>query len=76
MIKPVRPSRMTLAMNAGVTPVQSLNFSSQSSIKVISKAALVDLLKEPKFILLDVRNPDEVEWGMIPTAVNIPRKYS
>lgn len=53
---------------------QTLNYgNSTNQIKIVSKEALIDLLKEPNFLLLDVRNPDEVELGMIPSALNIPR---
>jgi hypothetical protein len=78
-IQPVRPAKLNPVINAGVAPQQSLYFGNSSQnlapIRVISKAALIDLLKEPNFVLLDVRRPGEVEWGMIPTAVNIPRKF-
>jgi hypothetical protein len=78
VIKPVRPAKLNPVINAGVAPQQALYFGNSSQnlapIKVISKAALIDILKEPNFVLFDVRRPEEVEWGMIPSAVNIPRK--
>lgn len=64
-------------------PVRSLAFSvnrscvnfcskSSSPVKTVSKDTLIDLMKKPTFILLDVRRPEEVQYGMIPTACNIP----
>ena len=62
-------------INTGISPTKSLNYmTSTKSIGIISKTTLKDLLKKPNFTLIDVRNSNEVEWGMIPTAFNIPRK--
>lgn len=40
--------------------------------QILSRDELLSMLKNPNFLLLDVRNPDEVAEGIIETAKTIP----
>lgn len=49
--------------------------ASQITIPVVSYEEVKDLPNQPKKMLIDVREPSELqETGIIPTAINIPRK--
>jgi predicted sulfurtransferase len=70
---PAQLAKLNPVVNARIYSQQSGFGNNSAPIKVVSKAALIDLLKKPTFVLVDVRKRYEVERGMIPTAVNIPR---
>ena len=72
----VCPLNNTLRLNAVILQKAALhsNYQNLAPVGIVSKESLIDLLKKPNFSLIDVRNPDEVVLGMIPTALNIPRK--
>lgn len=51
--------------------------ASHIKIPVVSFEEVKDLPNHPEKTLIDVREPSELqETGIIPTAINIPRKYS
>jgi rhodanese-related sulfurtransferase len=43
-----------------------------SNFQNIEATALVDLMTQPKVLVVDVRNDDEVMRGRIPNAIHIP----
>lgn len=43
-----------------------------SNFQNIEAAALFNLITQPKVLLVDVRNDDEVMRGIIPNAIHIP----
>jgi rhodanese-related sulfurtransferase len=46
----------------------------EGDVSRVELAALID--KKEDFVLVDVRDPSELAFGVIPTAVNIPSKHS
>lgn len=43
--------------------------------QILSRDELVTMLKNPNFLLLDVRDPNEIAEGIIDTAKTIPGKF-
>lgn len=44
--------------------------------RVVSFEDMLEVIHEPKKVIIDVREPDEVaSTGMIPSSINIPCNY-
>jgi rhodanese-related sulfurtransferase len=56
-----------------MSPVQLLVAAVRASIENLTPAKLATELDDPFVLLVDVREPDETQYGCIPNAVLIPR---
>lgn len=44
--------------------------------RVVSYEDMLKVINEPQKVIIDVRNPDEVDrTGKIPSSINIPRNF-
>jgi rhodanese-related sulfurtransferase len=53
---------------------RSFSSMGEGDVSRVELAALID--QEEDFVLVDVRDPSELAFGVIPTAVNIPSKHT
>ena len=56
-----------------MTPLMFMVAAAKAKIENLTPASLVDELAHPDVLLVDVREPNETENGIIPGAVLVPR---
>lgn len=56
-----------------MTPLNVMVAAAKATIENLSPADLADELERPDVLLVDVREPNETENGVIPCAVLVPR---
>lgn len=67
---------ITIAACKGQSTCPNFNDTQHDTGRIATYEEIVDLPQKPEVLLIDVRQPEELEQeGKIPTAINIPCEY-